>query len=169
MEICICHWGGDIFFLKFLSQHWGGEMILYPSKTYSRPGGGGGANRNFPASKSSFSLSCGTRDRGGGGAVKEFRLLGGRNFSLSATFHHYWGGKRILSPPLHLHWGGDRPLRPPGISIPGQNVQSAITILMPNLSRFKWFKGPTSTVITALGIMSDSFDSASMWFSPSLF
>ena len=48
--------GAKTFFWKFLSLHWGGEMILYPSKTYSRPGGRG-AVTEFRSPKSTFSLS----------------------------------------------------------------------------------------------------------------
>src|SRR5438132_13295915 len=30
MLICLCHWGGEIFFPRQPSDYWGGEMILSP-------------------------------------------------------------------------------------------------------------------------------------------
>ena len=60
-----------------------------------RPGGGGGVLIDiFKPSKSCFSLSCGTHDQGGGGAVREFGPFW-------TVFSKIYGGARIrLSTPV---------------------------------------------------------------------
>ena len=103
--------GAKFFFLKFLSQHWGGEIILNFNF--------GSQNPLFP-SRRQCHLNCDlrlcVRCIIGRARFLGLHYWGGEIFqfqSISAAFLNYWGGKRIPSPPLHLHSGGDRPLRPP--------------------------------------------------------
>ena len=103
--------GAKIFFLKFLSQHWGGEMILYPSKTYSRPGGG--AVTEFRPPKSTFSLSSSVSFKLWSAALCALHYWGGEIFQFQQPFSIIGGAKGYLRPPSIYIGGAIAPFAPP--------------------------------------------------------
>ena len=64
---------------------------------------GGGANRNFPASKTVSSLSETTHDRGEGGANRNFLYLDNNLHKKKKP--NIWGGGGAISPSLRPHNG----------------------------------------------------------------